>query len=132
MSKATVLILDDDAQVGNLLQTALASWGVMADVLSESPRALETIGQHDYDLLMLDVVMPDMNGIEATRQITAADPDCAVLALSINGGRRLVEQVVSAGAAGYVTKQTAGRDLVKAINALSAGDTYFSHGLTDP
>ena len=70
------------------------------------------------DVLIMDIAMPDLNGIEATRQIKAEFPQVKVIALSMHADRRFVEGMLSAGASGYVLKSSASEELVSAIDAL--------------
>ena len=84
------------------------------------------------DLVIMDVTMLPMNGIEATRQILSSHPSVKVLALSIHDNRQFVEAMVQAGASGYVLKDDTFTDLTRAIRAVAAGQTYFSPGLSLP
>ena len=80
------------------------------------------------DLVIMDVTMVPMNGMEATRQILSSHPSVKVLALSIHDNRQFVEAMVQAGASGYMLKDDPYADLTRAIRAVSAGQTYFSQG----
>jgi len=78
------------------------------------------------DVVIMDVTMTDLNGIEATRQITAEFPDVKVLALSMHSHKQFVVRILSAGASGYMLKDCAFEELVKAIHALVANKSYLS------
>ncbi len=78
------------------------------------------------DIIVMDVVMPGMNGIEATRALVAEDPHVRILVLSNHTGRNLVKAVIGAGAAGYVRKDQAFEELVPAIRRVAAGKQYLS------
>jgi DNA-binding NarL/FixJ family response regulator len=85
------------------------------------------------DIVVLDVSMPELNGLEATRQIRRAVP-AKVLVLSVHESDQVVTEVLDAGAHGYVLKADAGRTLVEAIRDLLAGEDFFTqrvHGVTD-
>jgi len=78
------------------------------------------------DVVVMDIAMPDMNGIEAAKRIRLASSDTKVLALSIHGEKRFVEGMLRAGATGYVLKESAPEDLVEAIRAVAGGEIYLS------
>ena len=81
------------------------------------------------DVVIMDVSMPDLNGIEATRQIVTARPETRVVALSIHSDRRFVLQMFRAGAAGYLLKDCAFEELTRAIRVVSDGQGYLSPGI---
>ena len=91
--------------------------GVAAILLA---RALEP------DVVIMDVVMPRLNGIEATRQIVSSLPYVKVIALSVHADKRFVEAMLGAGASGYVLKDHAFKELPMAIRTVVGGQTYFS------
>jgi DNA-binding NarL/FixJ family response regulator len=74
----------------------------------------------------MDIAMPELNGLEATRQIVKAIPRTAVLILTVHESEQLVHEVLEAGVQGYVLKSDAGRDLVAAIEALSQHKVFFT------
>jgi len=107
--------------------------------LLEKERGIEVVGEAENgrtairlakqlkpDVVLMDISMPDLNGIEATRQITTRTPDTRVIALSIHSDRRFVTGMLKAGAAGYLLKDCALEDLVRAIRTVAAGETYLS------
>ena len=81
------------------------------------------------DVIVMDLTMPELNGIEATRQVISLDPDIKVLALSMHSDKRFVAGVFGAGASGYLLKDCALDELVRAIRIVSAGQTYLSPGI---
>ncbi len=83
------------------------------------------------DVVIMDIGMPKLNGIEATRQIKAALPDVKVIALSIHSDKRFVKDMLKAGALSYLLKDSAFNELVKAINAVNDNNTYIGSGITD-
>jgi DNA-binding NarL/FixJ family response regulator len=83
------------------------------------------------DVIIMDVAMPDLNGIEATRQIVAELPGVKIIALSMHDDRRFVLNMFKAGAAGYMLKDCAFKDLAKAIRVVMTHKTYLSHEIAD-
>jgi DNA-binding NarL/FixJ family response regulator len=81
------------------------------------------------DVVLMDIVMPDVNGIEATRQIVQGTGGVKVLAVSMHSDTRYVRAVLVAGASGYVLKNYAHEELAQAIHAVMTGKTYLSPGL---
>lgn len=78
------------------------------------------------DVVVLDLTMPELNGLEAARQIILADPSARILILTAHESEQLVREVLSAGAKGYVLKSDAGRTLVTALQALNEGGSFFT------
>lgn len=89
-------------------------------------RAVELTRKLRPDIVLMDVTMPDLNGIEATRQIKSELPDIKVLALSIHARREFVHDMIKAGVSGYMLKECVFDDLVQAINVVVAGQSYLS------
>jgi DNA-binding NarL/FixJ family response regulator len=78
----------------------------------------------------MDVAMPDLNGIDATRRITEAEPNARVLALSMHSDGRYVRGMLQAGARGYILKDCAAEELTRAIRTVMANQVYVSPGVT--
>ena len=83
------------------------------------------------NVVLMDLALPGMSGVEATREIVAADPDVRVVAVSNYGGRNIVEATMEAGAVGYVRKSRAFEDLIPAIRAVVSGQSYTGKGVVD-
>lgn len=84
------------------------------------------------DLVIMDVSMPDLNGIEATRQIMGLLPEVKVLGLSMHSDKRFVAGILKAGASGYLLKDCAFEEMAGAIRAVVGGGTYLSPGVAGP
>lgn len=83
------------------------------------------------DIVVMDVAMPELNGIEATRRITEAAPHTRVLALSMHKDSVYVREILRAGARGYLLKDSIDVDLLAAVRAIAKGDGYLSPGVSD-
>jgi two-component system, NarL family, response regulator NreC len=125
---ARILIADDQRIMREGLRALLVgSPGMSVVAEAENGRsAVELAREIRPDVVIMDVSMPDMNGIEATRQIAAAHPEIRVIALSIHADRRFVLQMFKAGAAGYLLKDCAFEELTRAIRVVLDGQSYLS------
>lgn len=92
---------------------------------------VELVKRFMPDVVVMDINLPDLNGIEATRQILSVLPHIKIIALSMYSDTRLVSEMLKAGAAGYLLKDCAFEELTKAIEMVMAGQTYLSSGITD-
>ncbi|MBN2542557.1 response regulator transcription factor [bacterium] len=93
-------------------------------------RAVELVEELNPDVVVMDISMPDLNGIEATRQVIKVCPGVKVVALSMHSQKRFVKEMLQAGASGYVLKNDAFTELIKAINSVNIGDKYLSTRIT--
>lgn len=123
------ILLADDHEVvrrgiGVLLQ-ARPDWEVCGEA-SHGREAVEKALALNPDIVILDVGMPNLNGLEATRQIAKAKPDIRILILTLHDSDELVQEVLNAGARGFLLKSDAARDLVTAVEALKNNKTYFT------
>jgi DNA-binding NarL/FixJ family response regulator len=91
--------------------------------------AVRLVREHRPDIVVMDIGMPDLNGIEATRQIHAESPNVKIIALSMHSDRRFVAEMLKAGAAGYLLKDSAFEDLVRAIRIVMKKGTYLPPSL---
>lgn len=123
-----ILIADDHAVVRAGLRALLESrsaWEVCAEA-SDGREAVEKAIKLKPDVAVLDIGMPLLNGVEATHRIRASSPDTEVLILTMHESDDLVQQVVQAGAHGYILKDDADRVLLAAVDSLSHHNPYFS------
>ena len=123
-----IVIADDHEMVRRGLVATLADverWTVVAQA-NNGREAAELVAIHKPDIAILDLSMPELNGLDATRRILAARPETCVLILTAHESEQLVREVLAAGARGYVLKSDAGRILVRAVEALLEGQTFFT------
>jgi DNA-binding NarL/FixJ family response regulator len=128
MSPLRILIADDHSVVRAGLRTLLESrsgWEVCAEA-SDGRDAVEKATKHKPDVAVLDIGMPLLNGVDATRRIRTSCPDTEILILTMHESDDLVQQVVEAGARGYILKDDADRILLAAVDALRLHKPYFS------
>ena len=127
-----ILIVDDHAIVRQGLRALIDKEQDM-DVIAEAASGGEAIAvarECRPDVIVMDISMPDINGIDATRCITTESDQVRVLALSMESDRRFVVEVLKAGANGYVLKDAAFAELATAIRAVAAGETYLQARVT--
>lgn len=98
---------------------------VVVGEANDGAEALELLGEVAVDVVIMDIVMPRMNGLEATREIKRRWPDVKVLILSMYDDDAYVQQVIQAGASGYVLKRVATEDLVEAIREVHGGASFL-------
>jgi two-component system, NarL family, response regulator NreC len=127
MDKVRVLLVDDHTVVRRGLRKILESTAEIEVVgeVGDGAHAVEATTSLQPDVVLMDVSLPGMNGIEATRRIAAATPAAHVLMLSMHADEQYVVQSAAAGAKGYVLKDADDQDLVAAILSVRQGRTCF-------
>ncbi len=128
-----ILLVDDHTILRGALRALLEAEPDLELVAEarEGREAVQMARDLKPDVVVMDVSMPGLNGIEATRQIRAADPTRRVLALSAHSDKRMVAEAIRAGAGGYMVKDAAFEELVVAIRTVISGKIYLSPGLGD-
>ncbi len=128
MANFRILVADDHEVVRKglcaLLQ-AQADWEVCAEA-GDGRDAVDKAQQLKPDVVILDIGMPTLNGLEAARQILKTNPQTKVLILTLHDSDQVVREVLNAGARGFLLKSDAARDLVAAVEALRRDKTYFT------
>ncbi len=129
-----VLIADDHVALRRSLIRALQADGEMEIVgeAGDGGMAVELAKTLNPDIVIMDIVMPLVNGIDATRQIVHDCPHTQVIGLSVHTSKAFASRMLKAGAAAYVLKSGDLDELVHAMDAVSHGQTYLSPELSDP
>jgi len=130
----TKIILADDHKIIREGLRSLIEKQPDMEVIAEAQDGLTTVNlvqKLQPDVVIMDIGMPEMNGIDATTKITTEYKTVKVIALSMHSDRRFVMQMLKAGAAGYLLKDSAFEELVSAIHAVIAKQHYLSQKITD-
>lgn len=130
----TKIILADDHKIIREGLRSLIEKQPDMEVIAEAQDGLTTVNlvqKLQPDVVIMDIGMPEMNGIDATTKITTEHKAVKVIALSMHSDRRFVMQMLKAGAAGYLLKDSAFEELVSAIHAVIAKQHYLSQKITD-
>jgi len=126
--KIKILVADDHEIVRHGVRNLIASIPnyVCCGEATTGREALKLAEEHHPDIAILDISMPELNGIEAARQILKACPAIKILIFTVHDAERIVYEVFNAGAHGYILKSDAGRHLLAAIESILQGRHYFS------
>ncbi len=131
MNTIRLMLVDDH----DIVRTGLKSFldtqeglQVVAEANS-GKQAIERAQETHPDVVVMDITMPEMDGLEATRRLKELDEDCYVLALTVHEDKQYLFEMLSAGASGYVTKQVAAEELVTAIRCVALGNVYLQPAL---
>ena len=128
MTALRILVADDHEIVRRGLCAILgfhAEWEVCGEA-ADGREAVEKTKQLRPDIVILDIGMPSLNGLDATRQILRNDPQQRVLILTVTDAEQVIEEVLRAGARGFVLKADAAKDLTMAVEALQQDRTFFN------
>lgn len=130
--KIKVLLVDDHPFVLQGIRTCLAAreqFEIVGEA-SSGAEAVQKAAELAPSVIIMDISMPGMNGLEATRQLRRAVPDSKVLILSIHEGGGYSSEVFRAGAHGYISKSTSPLELIRAVETLHRGETFFDPRFT--
>lgn len=132
MSKTRILLADDHTIVRQGIRALLdAQEGIEVVGEAEDGRqAVEKVKELVPDIVVIDITMPNLNGIEATRQIKKINDKIKVLVLTVHDNEEYVHQILQAGASGYLLKESAVSDLISAISAVKKGDIFLSPSIS--
>lgn len=132
MDHLRIVLADDHTLFRQGLRRVLqeqAGWQVVAEA-NDGAEAVRLTLEHEPEIVILDVAMPRLNGIDASRQITRRLPEVRILILSMYSDDVYITQALQAGARGFILKDSADADLVRAVTDLAAGKSYFSPTVT--
>src|ERR1039457_1560205 len=134
MKKTRILLVDDHhvvrRGVAGVIGDAGREWEVWGEA-STGREAVATAARLKPDIGVMDISMPDMNGLEATREILKDNPGTEVLILSMHESEQMVHDVLSAGARGYILKRDAGNDLIAALEAIRQHKLFFTSRVSE-
>lgn len=128
MKKLRILLVDDHEMLRRGLRAILterADWEICGEA-SDGRQAIEMADKLRPDVIVMDLAMPELNGLEATRQIRRVLPRAEILVLTFDESEALVQEVIAAGARGYVLKNDVSHVLVHAVESLSQHRPYFT------
>ncbi len=127
MNTIRLMLVDDH----DIVRTGLKSFldtqeglKVVAEA-SSGREAIDRAQEAQPDVVVMDITMPEMDGLEATRRLKELDKDCYVIALTVHEDKQYLFEMLSVGASGYVTKQVAAEELVNAIRCVAMGNVYL-------
>jgi len=128
-----ILLVDDHKIVRDGLRSLIEK-DQDTEVVGEAAdgrAAVQQVRNLSPDVVIMDIAMPDLNGIEATRQILAERPEIKIVALSMHSDSRFIAEMLRSGALGYLLKNCAFEELTKAIHSVVDGQTYLSSGIAE-
>jgi len=131
MEPIKLMLVDDHEVVRTGLRSFLETQpGFM--VIAEAKNGLEALEKAEEalpDIVLMDITMPDMDGMETTQKLKSLHPECQILVLTVHTDKQYFMKMLEAGASGYITKQAAADELVAAIQAVAAGHVYLQPAL---
>jgi DNA-binding NarL/FixJ family response regulator len=128
LSDLRILIADDHEVARKGIRSLVeshAGWEVCGEA-RDGREAVASAGDLKPDIFLLDIGMPNLNGLDAARQILTIIPEARILILTVHDSDQVVREVLAAGARGFLLKSDTGRDLVAAVEALHFGRTFFT------
>jgi two-component system response regulator NreC len=131
MKKIRLMLVDDHEVIRVGLKTFLQTqpdFEVVAEA-SNGEEAVDRVMESTPDVILMDISMPGIDGLEATRRLRVLYPSGLVLALTVHDDKQYLMQMLAAGASGYITKQAAAEELVEAIHTIAAGNVYLQPAL---
>ena len=125
--KTRVIIADDHAIIREGLKNLLENKGVTVVAIAKNGReAIDLTIAHEPDIVMMDISMPDLNGVDATATIRRKVPKTKIIALSMHSGKTIIDKMFASGASGYILKESAFDELYDAIQEVNKGNVYLT------
>ena len=128
-----IMLVDDHVVVREAIKCMLEEQPDVEQVLeaSDGREAVDLANENRPNVVVMDLSMPGLNGIEATRQITSNYPGIKVLALSMHSGKSFISEMLKAGASGFLVKNSNSDEMLRAVRTVASGQTYLSPQVAD-
>ena len=130
MKQIKILLVDDHVVVRNGIKLMLSQQKSFIPFITEANDAEEAIQlakNESFDVILMDISLPNMDGIAATKQLLLEKPDLKILALTMHNEEFTINQMIEAGALGYILKNTGVEELTNAINTVATGNPYYAN-----
>src|SRR3989339_294081 len=125
--KISVVLADDHAIIREGLKSLLERRGITVSAIAKNGReAIESAVLHQPDVVIMDIAMPDLNGVEATAAIRREVPHVKIIGLSMHSGKHIIDKMFASGASGYILKESAFEELYDAIQEVLKGRFYLT------
>jgi len=126
---AKIILVDDNAFFCESLKLLIEMEGIgeVVDVAENGQEFLDLLNRYDPDLVIMDIEMPEMNGVDATLKAIAKRPGIKIMILTLTHDKDILTTLINAGVSGYLLKSTGKKELEKAIITLLKGEKYFSY-----
>lgn len=131
MGKRKILIVDDHKMIRDILKSYIEGQHAEIQEASNGQEALDNYKQNDYDLIMTDIDMPEMDGITLSSKVLEENPDQKILVLSMLTDTSYVKKMLKAGVSGYISKEAEREEILQAIETVMAGENYYSKTITN-
>ncbi|MEM7763544.1 MAG: response regulator transcription factor [Pseudomonadota bacterium] len=129
-----IVVVDDHQVVRDGIVSLIENLDSGLEIVGQGASGVEAVSlatQLEPDLLLIDVAMPDLNGIEATKKILAEKPDVRIIAVTMHAERSFITGMLQAGAVGYIRKESAFEEISSAITAVTKGEVYLGDGIAN-
>ncbi|MFK8053985.1 MAG: response regulator [Woeseiaceae bacterium] len=129
-----LIVVDDHQVVRDGLVSLIQGLDTDIEIVGQGANGVEAVAlarQLSPDLLLMDVAMPDLNGIDATQKILAEQPDIKIIAVTMHAERSFIKGMLQAGAVGYIRKESAFEEISAAIDAVAEGEVYLGDGIAN-
>lgn len=129
-----IVIVDDHQVVRDGLVSLIQELDAELEIVGQGANGIEAVAlarQLSPDILLMDVAMPDLNGIEATKKILADQPDIKIIAVTMHAERSFITGMLQAGAVGYIRKESAFEEISTAITVVAKGEVYLGDGIAN-
>lgn len=130
MKQIKILLVDDHVVVRNGIKLMLSQQRSFIPIITEAndaEEAIEVAKRENFDVILMDISLPNMDGIAATKQLLLENSSSKILALTMHNEEYTINQMIEAGALGYILKNTGVEELTNAINTVANGSPYYSN-----